>query len=69
MCFCVFFFLCVFGFFFVCGVGVFGLGDSAKSASIAADLLETNISVITQAEAMGTYAVISEKDIFDIEYL
>ena len=50
------------------GVGVFGLGDSAKSASIAADLLETNISVITQAEAMGTYAVISEKDIFDIEY-
>ncbi len=50
------------------GVGAFGLGANAKAASIAADLLETNISVITKAEAMGTYSVISERDIFDIEY-
>jgi rhamnose utilization protein RhaD (predicted bifunctional aldolase and dehydrogenase)/NAD(P)-dependent dehydrogenase (short-subunit alcohol dehydrogenase family) len=50
------------------GVGAFGLGNSAKAASIAADLLETNISVITQAEAMGIYSVIPEKDIFEIEY-
>ena len=50
------------------GVGAFGLGANAKSASIAADLLETNISVITKAEAMGTYSVIPEPDIFDIEY-
>ena len=50
------------------GVGAFGLGASAKAASIAADLLQTNISVITKAEAMGTYSVISERDIFDIEY-
>ena len=50
------------------GVGAFGLGASAKAAAIAADLLETNISVITKAEAMGTYGVIPERDIFDIEY-
>ena len=50
------------------GVGAFGLGSSSKAAGIAADLLETNIAVITQAEAMGTYSVIPEKDIFDIEY-
>jgi len=50
------------------GLGAFGLGNSAKAAGIAADLLETNVSVIAQAEAMGTYSVIPEKDIFDIEY-
>ncbi len=50
------------------GVGAFGLGASAKAAAIAADLLETNISVITKAEAMGIYSVIPERDIFDIEY-
>jgi len=50
------------------GLGVFGLGNSARAAGISADLLETNIAVITQAEAMGTYSVIPEKDIFEIEY-
>ena len=50
------------------GVGVFGLGNSAKSAEIAADLIETNISIITAAESIGTYNVISEEDIFDMEY-
>jgi len=50
------------------GLGVFGLGNSAKAAAISADLLETNISVITKAEAMGAYSVIPEKDIFEIEY-
>ena len=50
------------------GVGVFGLGNSAKSAKIAADLIETNISIITAAESIGTYNVISEEDIFDMEY-
>lgn len=50
------------------GVGAFGLGNSAKAASVAADLVETNIEVINNVEAMGTYEVISEADIFDIEY-
>lgn len=50
------------------GVGVFGLGTSAGAAAIAGDLLQTNISVISKAQAMGTYKVIPERDIFDIEY-
>ena len=50
------------------GVGLFGLGNSRTSASIAADLAENNISVIMDAEEIGTYEVIPEADIFDIEY-
>ncbi|MCH7831463.1 MAG: bifunctional aldolase/short-chain dehydrogenase, partial [Proteobacteria bacterium] len=50
------------------GVGVFGLGADAKAARIAADLAETNIEVITAAERLGPYKVISEADCFDIEY-
>jgi rhamnose utilization protein RhaD (predicted bifunctional aldolase and dehydrogenase)/NAD(P)-dependent dehydrogenase (short-subunit alcohol dehydrogenase family) len=50
------------------GLGIFGLGNSAKAARVAADLVETNIEVITDVEAMGSYEVIPEADIFDIEY-
>ena len=50
------------------GVGVFGLGADAKAARIAADLAETNIDIITAAERMNPYQVISEADTFDIEY-
>tara|TARA_Y100001936_G_scaffold252054_1_gene310270 strand:- start:5471 stop:7516 length:2046 start_codon:yes stop_codon:yes gene_type:complete len=50
------------------GVGLFGLGNSAGAAAVAADLAETNIDVITDVESMGVYKVIPESDIFDIEY-
>jgi len=50
------------------GLGLFGLGASAKAACIAADLAETNVAVITGAEAQSTYKVIAEHDVFDIEY-
>ncbi len=50
------------------GLGLFGLGANAKAAAVAADLAENNVDVILNAEAMGSYAVIPEKDIFDIEY-
>jgi len=50
------------------GVGLFGLGNSKKAARIAADLAETNIDVISDAERMGTYQVISEAEIFELEY-
>ena len=50
------------------GLGLFGLGANAKAAGIAADLAETNIEVITAAERIGPYKVISEADIFDLEY-
>lgn len=50
------------------GVGLFGLGNSAKAAKVAADLAETNVDVITNAERMSRYQVIPEADIFEIEY-
>ena len=50
------------------GVGLFALGPSAREARIAADLAEATIEVATAAEAVGTYAAISERHFFDIEY-
>ena len=50
------------------GVGLFGVGNTSKDAKIAADLAETTVAVITDAERLGTYECIPEPDIFDIEY-
>jgi rhamnose utilization protein RhaD (predicted bifunctional aldolase and dehydrogenase)/NAD(P)-dependent dehydrogenase (short-subunit alcohol dehydrogenase family) len=50
------------------GVGLFGMGASAKDAAIAADIAENTIDVITAAEAMSTYRPIPEADQFDVEY-
>jgi rhamnose utilization protein RhaD (predicted bifunctional aldolase and dehydrogenase)/NAD(P)-dependent dehydrogenase (short-subunit alcohol dehydrogenase family) len=50
------------------GVGLFGLGASAKDAAIASDIAENTVEVITDAEAIGRYKPISEADMFDVEY-
>ena len=50
------------------GVGLFGLGASAKDAAIAADIAENTVEVITDAEAIGEYKCISEADMFEVEY-
>ena len=50
------------------GVGLFGVGATAKDASIAADIAETTISVISNAERGGRFESISERDQFEIEY-
>jgi NAD(P)-dependent dehydrogenase (short-subunit alcohol dehydrogenase family) len=50
------------------GLGLFGLGETASDAVVAADLAEANIDVITGAEAIGRYQSISEAKVFDIEY-
>ena len=50
------------------GLGLFGLGSSAKAAAVAADLAETTARVVTAAETIGRFESISEADIFDIEY-
>ena len=50
------------------GLGLFGLGASAKDAAIAADIAEATVAVITDAEAIGRYQSIPEADQFDIEY-
>ncbi|MFP6757164.1 MAG: bifunctional aldolase/short-chain dehydrogenase [Alphaproteobacteria bacterium] len=50
------------------GIGLFGLGKSAKDAAIAADLAETTIAVITDAESVGRFESIDQADLFDLEY-
>jgi NAD(P)-dependent dehydrogenase (short-subunit alcohol dehydrogenase family) len=50
------------------GLGLFGLGGSAKDAHIAADLAESAVEAITAAEAIGRFESISEADMFDCEY-
>jgi NAD(P)-dependent dehydrogenase (short-subunit alcohol dehydrogenase family) len=50
------------------GLGLFGLGPTAKDARMAADLAEATIECISDAEAVGRYQSISEADMFDCEY-
>ena len=50
------------------GIGLFGVGKSAKDAAIAADLAETTIAVITDAESVGRFDSIDEADLFELEY-
>src|SRR5206468_4438466 len=50
------------------GVGLFGAGASRKDAAIAADIYETNIKVITDAEGLGRFESIAEFDVFEMEY-
>jgi rhamnose utilization protein RhaD (predicted bifunctional aldolase and dehydrogenase)/NAD(P)-dependent dehydrogenase (short-subunit alcohol dehydrogenase family) len=50
------------------GVGLYGVGATARDAAIAADLAENAIRVITDAEAIGRYEPLGEADLFDVEY-
>ena len=50
------------------GLGLFGLGRSAKDARIAADIAQSNVETVTDAEAIGRFEPVGEADLFDIEY-
>ncbi len=50
------------------GIGLFGLGRSAKDATVAGDLAENTVRVITEAEAIGRYEPLPESDLFALEY-
>jgi rhamnose utilization protein RhaD (predicted bifunctional aldolase and dehydrogenase)/NAD(P)-dependent dehydrogenase (short-subunit alcohol dehydrogenase family) len=50
------------------GLGLFGLGRSKQDARIAADIAESAIATITDAEAIGRFESISEAEMFDMEY-
>ena len=50
------------------GVGLFGAGATNKDAGVAADIYQTNIKVIADAEAVGRFESIAEFDIFEMEY-
>ncbi len=50
------------------GFGLFGLGPSKRDAMIAADIAETWIEGVHDAEAIGRFESITEADMFDCEY-
>jgi NAD(P)-dependent dehydrogenase (short-subunit alcohol dehydrogenase family)/ribulose-5-phosphate 4-epimerase/fuculose-1-phosphate aldolase len=50
------------------GVGLFGIGRTAKDASMAADLAENTVRVVTDAEGIGRYEPLPESDLFELEY-
>ena len=50
------------------GLGLFGLGRSAKDAAIAADLAESWVETVTDAEAVGMFESLSEAELFEMEY-
>ncbi len=50
------------------GLGLFGLGRNARDARIAADIAQSTIETVTDAEAIGRFELVSEADLFDIEY-
>ncbi len=50
------------------GLGLFGLGGNARDARIAADIAQSTIATVTDAEAVGRFESVSEADLFDIEY-
>jgi NAD(P)-dependent dehydrogenase (short-subunit alcohol dehydrogenase family) len=50
------------------GLGLFGLGRCKADARVAADLAESAVETITDAEAIGRYESISDEQMFDMEY-
>ncbi len=50
------------------GVGLIGVGTTAKAAAVAADIYTHTIDVIGGAEAIGSYRALPDGDIFDMEY-
>ncbi len=50
------------------GLGLFTTGPNMKEVRIAADIYSHTVRTIYDAEAIGTYTPISEKDHFDMEY-
>jgi len=50
------------------GLGLLGLGRSARDAAVAADLAESWVATVTDAEAVGTFESLPEAELFEMEY-
>jgi rhamnose utilization protein RhaD (predicted bifunctional aldolase and dehydrogenase)/NAD(P)-dependent dehydrogenase (short-subunit alcohol dehydrogenase family) len=50
------------------GLGLFGLGRSARDAAVAADLAESWVATVTDAEAVGRFESLPEAELFEMEY-
>lgn len=53
---------------YVPGLGLFGMGKSAKEARVAADLTEVMLKTTADAERVGQFEALTEADLFDMEY-
>jgi rhamnose utilization protein RhaD (predicted bifunctional aldolase and dehydrogenase)/NAD(P)-dependent dehydrogenase (short-subunit alcohol dehydrogenase family) len=49
-------------------LGLIGIGERRRDAAVVADVAETNVAVISAAEALGCFSSITEAQVFDIEY-
>ena len=50
------------------GLGLFGLGKTSASAAVNADIATCTASAILDAESVGTFETISDREAFEIEY-
>ena len=50
------------------GLGLFGVGASAADAAISADIAESTVRTVTDAEAVGRFESIPESELFEMEY-
>lgn len=50
------------------GLGIFGVGETASGAAIAADVAEVNVATITDAERIGRFHSLSDNHVFEIEF-
>ncbi len=50
------------------GLGLFGVGAGKGTARIAADIAVSTVETITDAESVGRYEALPERDLFNMEY-
>lgn len=50
------------------GLGIIGIGRTAKDACVAADLAEQTSRIVLSAESIGRFTPLGERDLFDMEY-
>lgn len=50
------------------GVGIFGVGGTAREARVAADIAEHTVRAKALGDALGTYTGLPDADLFDMEY-
>lgn len=49
-------------------VGMFGVGRTAAEAKVSADVFENSIRILQDAESVGRFQSIPEREIFEVEY-
>ena len=50
------------------GIGIIGVGATAKEARVITDLAQQNIKVMADSADAGGFCPVQEKDLFDLEY-